>query len=737
MSHELRTPLNAILMGLQMALEQTSAQSSNTVELARRQVLVETEVACDAAVDILNEFLLFDKLENGALALFKESVSILDLVRSSVQMFALQMRAKEISFTVENNGALLEDWQSEKTMDFVSLISHPVFMGSLICPPDELDDLLSSQSLYAKDCIQVDKSKVIRVLRNVLSNAIKFTPHTGNISLNMRFECSALQETLKASSSTGSIFSLQRWTSSKKLAEVPRCSSAKGLELGTVARPTTLTTPARTRKSMTTFNEGIRGSSNQFEGDYKKLMSSTFPSLPTISKQKSGADFLSVTAPAALCVPELNTRNKKVTDQQSVTSVDGWLVLELTDDGAGISSENQKKLFKEVIQFHPEKLQGGGGSGLGTMISKGIVELHGGNISVYSEGEGFGTTLTVRLPMTRRYDEVVVTSVGDLPLTETKPTHITSESSNRIHYGSDKKESVKLHPPQQTVEDNDTDTSLITPRLVMKPMSTESYTFSPFSEWSAPRGVAVHESKHRGQLRHSTSDVTIATPQTATTVDYCSALSNSSDDSAEKQGLNIEARNQGRYDCTPENLSDSDGPDSDKNLDQVTGESTPTTTTIATQRSLLDSKGSQLDKQTPCLLVLVVDDSALTRKMMVRLLDRRGHTSVEAADGLSALRMIQDSLAPGASKGYEPFDLVLIDNMMPVMNGVDATKEMRAVGFTGSIFGISGSVLDADVKAFRKAGVNLVLTKPIDMKLFQNGLACVISDKHNALVSTA
>ena len=44
-------------------------------------------------------------------------------------------------------------------------------------------------------------------------------------------------------------------------------------------------------------------------------------------------------------------------------------------------------------------LQGGGGSGFGLYICKGIVDLHEGVISVFSEGEGLGSTFTVQLPM--------------------------------------------------------------------------------------------------------------------------------------------------------------------------------------------------------------------------------------------------------------------------------------------------------------------------------------------------
>ena len=55
-----------------------------------------------------------------------------------------------------------------------------------------------------------------------------------------------------------------------------------------------------------------------------------------------------------------------------------YLRIEVIDTGAGISPENQKKLFGQYVQFDAGKLQKGSGSGLGLWISKGIVSLHGG-----------------------------------------------------------------------------------------------------------------------------------------------------------------------------------------------------------------------------------------------------------------------------------------------------------------------------------------------------------------------
>ena len=70
-------------------------------------------------------------------------------------------------------------------------------------------------------------------------------------------------------------------------------------------------------------------------------------------------------------VPDVN-QSRPPSDHGSADINRGNLIIIITDNGPGISEENQKKLFRSVIQFDPEKNQGGGGSGFGLFISKGI-----------------------------------------------------------------------------------------------------------------------------------------------------------------------------------------------------------------------------------------------------------------------------------------------------------------------------------------------------------------------------
>jgi signal transduction histidine kinase len=78
-----------------------------------------------------------------------------------------------------------------------------------------------------------------------------------------------------------------------------------------------------------------------------------------------------------------------------------WLELAVSDTGVGIRSEDLPKLFREFTQLETTQEQRHEGTGLGLALTKRLVELHGGRIWAESDGEGKGSTFTVRLPVAR------------------------------------------------------------------------------------------------------------------------------------------------------------------------------------------------------------------------------------------------------------------------------------------------------------------------------------------------
>jgi signal transduction histidine kinase len=71
--------------------------------------------------------------------------------------------------------------------------------------------------------------------------------------------------------------------------------------------------------------------------------------------------------------------------------------VEVKDTGVGIPEEDLAQLFERFYRVDKDRSRATGGSGLGLAISRHIVEMHGGELSVESEG-GEGSTFRVRLP---------------------------------------------------------------------------------------------------------------------------------------------------------------------------------------------------------------------------------------------------------------------------------------------------------------------------------------------------
>ncbi|MBV8444969.1 MAG: response regulator [Candidatus Dormibacteraeota bacterium] len=105
--------------------------------------------------------------------------------------------------------------------------------------------------------------------------------------------------------------------------------------------------------------------------------------------------------------------------------------------------------------------------------------------------------------------------------------------------------------------------------------------------------------------------------------------------------------------------------------------------------------------------ILIADDEPRLVHIVSMYLSMEGFEVAGAADGLEALRLLE----------REPFDLVLLDVMMPRCDGIEVLRRMRAEPRTRDIpvlvfTSLSG---DADVERARLAGANRLITKPFSL----------------------
>jgi two-component system chemotaxis response regulator CheY len=109
--------------------------------------------------------------------------------------------------------------------------------------------------------------------------------------------------------------------------------------------------------------------------------------------------------------------------------------------------------------------------------------------------------------------------------------------------------------------------------------------------------------------------------------------------------------------------------------------------------------------------VLIVDDFAVSRKVLVITLEQLGFDNIEeVSDGNSALVRLKSGL----------FDLVITDMEMPKMSGLELLQQIRYDPTLKQIpvLIVTENGMQEDIVAAFKAGLNAYVVKPVDVKVF-------------------
>jgi len=367
--------------------------------------------------------------------------------------------------------------------------------------------------------------------------------------------------------------------------------------------------------------------------------------------------------------------------------------LSVKDTGPGIAPEDQKKLFGKYVQFNAGALQKGKGSGLGLWISRNIMELHGGTLTGMSEGLGKGSTFTLELPL-----------YGKLGTLHGSFSHIELGSLEGSFSDLNMKSSISR------VDD-------ITP--VMTLHRAMSYTLNSFRRSS----MILPEEKL--SLVNFPDSETVATLES---LEICPLV--------------LKSRRP-----------------TSKSIGRLELESISLKTKLSlTNPLLLDGVEQLTASWEKGLRILLVDDSLPNRKVLKKLLISRGHAVAEAVDGVDFLKCLGYSLDDDAllknldnpvvsitNNNNQPrstaaaalhlrgsvvisnfFDLVLIDDNMPRLNGSNAVGLLRGVGYSGLILGITGDADPASIQAFRAKGADDVMSKPIDLEQLKKRVTALL-----------
>ena len=106
--------------------------------------------------------------------------------------------------------------------------------------------------------------------------------------------------------------------------------------------------------------------------------------------------------------------------------------------------------------------------------------------------------------------------------------------------------------------------------------------------------------------------------------------------------------------------------------------------------------------------VLVVEDSPDNQELITKYLIKAGATAEIVDNGLMAVQKAMTST----------YDLIIMDVQMPIMDGLTATRKLRAEGYEGPIAILTANALKEDKDKCLNAGANEYLTKPIQVTKF-------------------
>ena len=306
-------------------------------------------------------------------------------------------------------------------------------------------------------------------------------------------------------------------------------------------------------------------------------------------------------------------------------------------------------------------------------VTKGIVALHGGTISVHSQGEGHGSTFAVELPLYQ----------GSALSAFECSCSLGSRSFNGI--------AETEYPSVQRVHSTG---SVTAPANSPSFIPRTSFTGLEFPETKDTREVPTREEAscicvHGNQRARESRSLSV--------MDVLEYRENSL---SARRSLELLALDDGssvrvysRARVTP-----FANPMADKKVEVL--------------RETTIHRRNSVSRRTK-MRVLVVDDAATNRKMTCRSLRDTFGEIEEASDGADAVRKVRLSI-----ETKRPYDLILMDFIMPNMDGPTATKIIRdELGFTGTIVGLTGNALQSDINTFLLHGAEKVLVKPVTLHI--------------------
>ena len=341
----------------------------------------------------------------------------------------------------------------------------------------------------------------------------------------------------------------------------------------------------------------------------------------------------------------------------------------IKDSGIGIPYQKQKELFQPFIQADSSTTRRYGGTGLGLIICKHLVELHGGKIELHSIKDK-GTTVTFDIPFM-------------LKAHSNSPSYTISKN----HLG-EKILIVSSHSLESRILQRYLDEEGFVTKTVASIIEIESLINSNIDQASIYNTVIINSetSDPSGAITLNTIKSHLA-GQSTNFIFMTDKATPEVIKSAKETGFNLTVSKP----FTPSNLLHAiENP-------HLTLNKEVNSTNANNKKDLFKNKS-----------ILVVEDNTVNQDIAKNLLEKTGCKVSLANNGQDAVNAVRRS----------NFDLVFMDIQMPVLDGFEATREIRKFNTAVPIVAMTAHALNEDQEKSLESGMNGHITKPVKVETF-------------------